>query len=68
MFFVSHVHDRTECMFGRFIGDRKLEGVVDRLNGCTAMQRDLNRPGELGHREPHEDQQMEVQSPVPGEE
>ena len=55
-------------MFGRFIGDRKLEGVVDRLNGCTAMQRDLNRPGELGHREPHEDQQMEVQSPVPGEE
>lgn len=37
------MHDRTECMFGRFIGDGSLEGVVNRLNGCAAMQRDFRR-------------------------
>ena len=43
MFFINDLHHRTECMLYRFTGDRRLEGVVNRLNGCAAMQRDLNR-------------------------
>lgn len=43
-----YVRDKAEYMFGKFMGNGKLEGVVDRLNGCAAVPRDLDRAGRVG--------------------
>jgi len=39
----SNLGDATECTYSEFADDRRLGGVVDRPDGCAAIQWDLNR-------------------------
>lgn len=33
----------TDCILSRFLGDSKMEGVFDALEGCAAIERDFNK-------------------------
>jgi len=41
--FISDVNDVTECAFSDFADNTNLSGVVDRIEGRDAIQRDLDR-------------------------
>lgn len=40
--FVNYMGDRTECTLGKFAADAKLARVVDILECCAAIHRDLD--------------------------
>lgn len=41
--FIHNLDNESECTFSKFGDNRKLEGVADTCDGCTALQRDLDR-------------------------
>lgn len=42
-FFMSDLNDGTECTLSNFEKNMKWRGVIDRPDGCAAIQRDLNK-------------------------
>lgn len=41
--FINYLDDGTEDTLGKFAGDTKTGGMVDRADGCGAIQRDFRR-------------------------
>jgi len=54
------------CTLSKFTGGTELVVVGDMPEGGAAIQRDLDRLGEMARQEPHEAQEGEVQSRAPG--
>jgi len=67
---VGDMESVTECTLSKFADNTKLCGVIDRLEGRDAIQRDLDKLEKCEHRlglcEPHEVQQGQVQGPARG--
>jgi len=41
-FFINHMDEELDCTLSKFAGGTKLGGVVDKLDSCAAIQRDLD--------------------------
>ena len=41
--FINNLHVCTECALRKFAGDTNLVEVVDQADGCSAVQRNLDR-------------------------
>lgn len=41
--FINYLDDGTECILNKFAGGARLGGMADALEGCAAIQRDLDR-------------------------
>lgn len=46
--YINNLDDGTECICSKFTDDRKLGGVADKLNGSAALERNLDKGGEMG--------------------
>jgi len=49
-FFINDLNEELECPLSKFADDTKLGGVTDTVQGCAAIQRDLDRLESWGQR------------------